>query len=422
MKRLAPPVFALALACCSSSSSVTPKPAGDSSTDVLEVSPPDADDEADATPRCTAKVNKGPWSLAVDETSAKIRWESCVPGSSGLTLTPEGGGPSMKFASKTTEAIITDTDEAPLLGDADFAGTYTMHEVALTGLKASTCYAYVLDADSTAKGRVCAARAPGDSFSFIALGDTNPGLHATGTMIADAYASHPDFTIHGGDIQYWSSGLETYQSWMEEMRPMLRAGAFFTSIGNHESERPNEYKNYVQRFFGGAGFDGSEYYRFESGGVWFFSIDTEQDVGKSSPQGAWLQAELLDASKKPGFRFSVVFFHRPWVTCGDTGDDKTSRDAYAPIFESVGVKLVVQAHMHGYERFEIGGLTYVTAAGGGGALGNVDENITREECAFRKVSGAFYNTVRFDVKPGQLIGTATDNHGVVRDSFTKIVP
>ncbi|MEO7096719.1 MAG: metallophosphoesterase, partial [Polyangiales bacterium] len=410
------------LTACSDSSSESVAPgSSDASEAGADTEEPIEDG---APPACTAPVDKGPWVVAVDETTAKVRWESCVPGVSGLSFLPEeAGGAPTKVASTVTETHVATTIQAPLISDADFAGTYWMHEVALTGLTAATCYEYVVDADTAAKGRFCTARRPGDAFDFIAFGDTNPGLGITPAMVTTAYAQKPDFTVHAGDVQYYASGLETYASWMRAMQPMLRTGAFFPAVGNHEDERDDEKRDYFDRFWGGAGFDGTnDYYRFHSGGVWFFVLDTELDVSPSSLQGSWLQSQLLDAQGKPGFRFSIVYFHKPWVTCGDKSSDPATRALYTPIFEKTGVTMVIQAHMHGYERFELGTLTYLTAGGGGGALGRVDENKARPECVDRKASGNFFNTVFFHVSPGELKGTVTDDHGAVRDTFTKVVP
>jgi hypothetical protein len=207
------------------------------------------------------------------------------------------------------------------------------------------------------------------------------------------------------------------------MEPMLAQGALFPAVGNHEKEMPDEYAAYDQRFFGGAGFDGMKgYYRFSSGGVWFFVLDTEDALGPGSEQATWLAAELADAAKQPGFRFSVVDFHKPWVTCGDTADAPDLRAHYEPIFAANGVALVIQAHMHGYERFDFGTLTYVTAAGGGGIIGNPDENMARPYCDKRKVAGGFRHAVIFDVAPGKISGRAVDDQGMIRDTFSIVVP
>jgi hypothetical protein len=258
----------------------------------------------------------------------------------------------------------------------------------------------------------------------MAIGDTNPGLgENTQKLLGQVLPQNPDFIVHAGDIQYYDSGLETWAYWFVAMQPMLSQGAFFPAIGNHESEKSEEYSEYAVRFFGKAGFAGAqEYYRFESGGVWFFSLNTEVSLAQGTEQFTWLVQQLNSASAEPGYRFSVVYLHRPFVTCGDTGDDSSARMQLTPFFEQNRVALVIQAHMHGYERFELGPITYLTTGGGGGALGNVDENIDRPECAMRLASGAFRHAVILDVAAGALTGTVIDDEGMTRDSFTKMVP
>jgi len=400
---------------CSSSSPTTPPV--DSGTDGGE-------DTYEGPPACTAAINKGPWVLAVDDTSAKMRWESCFAAPTSISFAPEAGGAATKLTSTVKETKVTDTIEVAFLRDADFAGTYYMNEVALTKLAPATCYTYTLDADATIKGRFCTARAAGSDFTFAATGDTNPGLGPTVQLIEKVYPSRkPDFTLHGGDLQYYSSGLETYNLWFSRMAGMLRTGAFFPAVGNHESERPNERVDYYDRFYGGAGFDGTnDYYRFSWGGIWFFSINTELDIMPASDQGKWLLAKLQDATTKPGFRFSVLLMHRPFVTCGDSGQLDGQRKAWEADLLKNKVLLVIGAHMHGYERFEMNGITYITAAGGGGLLGKIDEGLARPECTFRKSSGAFFNTVVFDVKPGKIDGVSIDDKGATRDTFSETVP
>ena len=383
----------------------------------------------DATIPCDATgVSKGPWTLAVDGTSATVRWEACRAGSAGdLTVTVEGAGGAGTIVTSTEKPFqVTETNRAPLdpSTQPDLAGTYFMHEAKVTSLTASTCYRLALAADPKRGGRFCTAKKPGDDVRFLSIGDTNPSLgDSTKNVLGQVLPKQPDFVVHGGDIQYYDSTLETWASWFPIMQPVLSQGAFYPSVGNHESERPNEYEHYLVRFFGNAGFDGtSAHYRFESAGVWFFTLDTEESLDAGSEQAKWFETELADAAAKPGYRFSVVYFHRPWVTCGDSGDNAAARALFEPMFGKYKVALVLQAHMHGYERFELGNVTYVTSGGGGGRLGNVDENITRPECSHRKASGPFFHAVVFDVTAGKLAGTVIDDTGAVRDTFEKAVP
>ena len=377
---------------------------------------------------CNApSITKGPWSLGVDDTSAKIRWEACAPGTpSTVTFASEGTGGSMSAISTETPIMLTTTYPAKLNASAppDYAGTYYTHEAALTNLMPGTCYAYHLDADPTRKGRVCTAHPSGATFKFMAIGDTNPALGTTAPTLAHVLPEAPEFTVHGGDIQYYDSLLETWASWFPVMQPMLSQGAFFAAIGNHESEMSDELSDYSLRFFGGAGFNGGDtYYRFENGGVWFFSLNTQDPVTQGSPQAIWLEQQLADVSTKPGYRFSVVFFHRPFLTCGDTDDNIPAQMYFEPLFLQYGVKLVLQAHMHGYERFELAdGLTYITTAGGGGHIADPNMNVSRSYCSSRVASGAFYHAVIFTVAPGSIAGKVIDQDGAVRDTFTKTVP
>ncbi len=394
-------------------------------------------DGGDGALPCTETgVSKGPWVLAVDETHAKIRWEACRAGTSPtLKLTLVAAGPAITVtASETPFVVTTTTSELNTAATPDYAGTWFMHEAALSGLSPASCYTYVLDADPTAKGRFCTARLPGDAIRFMAIGDTNPALGDTPHVLAHTLPKNPDFIVHGGDIQYYDSLVETWALWFRLMQPMLSQGAFFPAIGNHESETPTEFTEYTERFFGGAGFDGTEsYFRFESGGVWFFSVDTEEPLALSTPEGQWLASSLADAATKPGYRFGIVYFHRPFVTCGDTGDNPVARAQFEPLFLQYRVPLVLQAHMHGYERFAFPGITYVTTAGGGGAIGNPSANTSRSYCNARVASGGFFHATIVDVAAeaagaadggggSTLTGTVIDDQGAVRDTFQLAVP
>ena len=421
---VATPAILLAFGACSSGSSLSSAADGGA----------DDDGSADAGIPCDATgVDKGPWTLAMSDTSITIRWEACRQEAQDISVTQENGttAPFVKRSAGSPYTVST-TYTAPLNPAAppDLAGTYYMHEVQLTGLSPSTCYDYVLAADANRKGRFCTSRNAGDPIRFLAIGDTNPSLGpATANVLSHVLPMQPDFVTHVGDIQYYDSTVETWGSWFPIMQPMLSQGGFFPAIGNHESEKATEYADYVTRFFGGAGFDspmpadsGDQYYRYESGGVWFFVLDTELPLDANADQTKWLAQELADATTKPGFRFSIVYFHKPFVTCGDTGDNPDARTVYEPMFARYKVPLVIQGHMHGYERFTFPGLTYITAAGGGGALGDVSKNISRPECSSRTKFGRFFSGTVNDVGASTIHGVTIDDSGTTQDTFDIATP
>src|SRR5688572_29075957 len=98
------------------------------------------DDEKKSTPNSDAGtcaesgVNKRPWVLHVDETSALVRWEACKTESApDLTFSPEGGGAAQTVTATVSEVAIPNTYLAPLGFQIppDAAGTYYMREAAL---------------------------------------------------------------------------------------------------------------------------------------------------------------------------------------------------------------------------------------------------------------------------------------------------
>ena len=384
-------------------------------------------DGGSAIPCGPTGVSKGPWSLHIDGTSAKVRWEACRAGTKpGISYAPEAGGPAKTVTSTESSYVLMNTYRAALAPTAtpDYAGTWYMEEASITGLSPATCYTYHLLADPTRTGRFCTARNSGIRSPSWPSATPTPASAPTPPAISMYALPHnPDFTIHGGDIQYYDSGLETWASWFPVMQPMLSQGGFFPAVGNHESETPEEYVGFDMRYFGNAGFDGmQEYWSFESAGVWFFCCDTELSLDPGSAQGGWLVAGLQNAVTQPGFRFSIVYMHRPIVTCGDTADNPLLRGELEPIFIQNHVPIVIQAHMHGYERFEFGNITYLTIAGGGGAIGDPNMNTSRSYCGQRVSSGGIRHAAIFDLGTGKIDGTIIDYQGNIFDQFTETVP
>ncbi|MBX3223590.1 MAG: metallophosphoesterase family protein [Labilithrix sp.] len=371
-------------------------------------------------------VSKGPWSLAMTRTSMKVRWEACRPGTDGrIYVRPEAGGAEREAPSTEKEYVLTErhvslnVDSPP-----DEPGTFYMHDAALGDLTPGTCYRYELGADRALGGRFCTSRPDGGRVHWLTIGDTNALLgNATRNVLSHHVPLGADFVLHGGDIQYYESVLETWAGWFPAMRPLLSLGAIQPALGNHERETPDELEGYSLRFFGDEAFGGRDmWYRFETGGVHFFVLDSDQPLAPSTTQGAWLTAALADGARQPGHRASIVVMHRAFMTCSDGNGLADERTAYASIFAQSKVALVIQAHIHGYERFEADGITYVTSGGGGGRLSEIDANASRAECTMRKAAGAFFHAVDFVVDGTELTGRAIDDKGAVRDTFTVTLP
>ena len=383
---------------------------------------------------CASDLTKGPWVQAVDATHATLKWESLSKACVEAAVAPEGGAEAIATGT-STETHVVSTWSGMGVVQNDAPGTYYRNEVALSGLAPGQCFGYRVRASGTAqtaagdeRGRFCTARPSGASFGFLAIGDTNPMLGHTGPVLDHALPAKPDFVLHLGDMQYYSSITETWAWWFAVMRPMLRAGALFPAVGNHENENNGlEYDDYYGRLFAPAGTDPSltKWYSLEDGGVAFFSLDTEEPLASDSPQTQWLGKALADAKAAPGFRFSIAFMHRPLYTLGDAAPLLAERAVLAPLFEANGVKLVLAGHMHGYERFEApDGITFVTCAGGGGIIKDPSANVDNypADKPLRVTVSNHYSACNYVVAPGTIASQVVDEAGAIVDSFTKTVP
>lgn len=372
--------------------------------------------------------SKGPWVIRPDVDRVTVMWESrLAPPTASVTATPEAGGDAVEAVGETTAAEVTLSYDTPIVDEPDLAGTFYMNSVEVSGLAPATCYRYTLVGYPEWGGRFCTMHAPDDHdtpFSFYVIGDTNPVLTHTQALFDASTPSDTDFVVHAGDLQYYMSLLETWQTWFRLMPDLLEAGAFMPCVGNHELELDGELEQYYERFFPSPGSDGDAIrYHFENGGVHFFSISTEHDTAPGSDQYDWLVARLDEVEALPTYRFSIVFFHRPYYTVGDSAPNLARRADLDPVFQSHRVPLVLTGHVHGYERFEVGNVTYITSGGGGGALGNVDELIADypEDAALRVASGSFFQTMTVTIESNTIRATVTDDVGVVRDEFEHLV-
>jgi predicted phosphodiesterase len=314
-----------------------------------------------------------------------------------------------------------------LVDESDPAGIFYMNSVEVTGLAPATCYLYTITGYAERGGRFCTMHVVDDHttpISFFVIGDTNPILTHTGRILEAGEPESAEFSVHVGDLQYYDSILETYQVWFPMMEQLLSAGSMFPCVGNHELEIDFELEDYYSRFWEDPGHDGDSIrYHFATGGVHFFSLSTEHDLLEGSEQYEWFTARIAEVEAEPDYRFSILFLHRPLYTVGDSTPILDVREALAPILAANNVPLVLAGHMHGYERFEVGDITYVTSGSGGGTRGDIDENVLAypEDAMLRVASGRYFESMIITIEGDAIRAVTKDDLGMVQDSFEKTV-
>ncbi|MCB9742541.1 MAG: metallophosphoesterase [Alphaproteobacteria bacterium] len=285
----------------------------------------------------------------------------------------------------------------------DLPGVHVTHELDLGTLEPGDTLGWSLELPEGDRFEGTLTRPAEDAPLTVAFfGDTMAPTTELLAPLAAAYA--PDVLLHGGDIQYQSNPFDTWARHFFAFAPLTALAPYHPATGNHEDEQQEEFQVMFARSFtpmgdsgGPWGEAGEGYHAFTWSGVRFIQLDTEGDLGDpESEQLRWLAEELTAAE---GARATVVSFHRPIFTLAKSAPKDDFRAQLHPLFVEHGVDLVLQAHNHSYERFEVDGLTYIVDGGGGALLYDVDAQVEErpEEVPWRLASDRSFGFTIFTV-------------------------
>ncbi|MED5371793.1 MAG: metallophosphoesterase [Myxococcota bacterium] len=334
------------------------------------------------------ELSLAPWVVLTGSDSALLRFETLnqdvelpvtlwIGDQDPVTLTPERRGIESDYAFPLVE---WDLD----IEQPDLPGLRVLHELALTDLPGDTAIAWRIDRLGGAFDEGVFRIAPELDFKAVFTGDTmSPDLDG---VVDQAAAAQPDLYLHGGDMQYQTYPADTWRGLMASVQPLTAQAPFMPAIGNHEHEDYDEFAvMYTRMFEGAGGKPAADYYAYSYGGVRFLALNTESSASLGDPdsaQIAWLQQEL--EAHRDGV--VVAYFHRPLVTLSESQPRLDIREIVHPMFLEYGVDLVLTAHNHCYERFDVDGLAYVVDGGGGALLTSttVNEDLYPEDLARRQ--------------------------------------
>ena len=128
------------------------------------------------------------------------------------------------------------------------------------------------------------------------------------------------------------------------------------AIGNHEDDSDEGFSGYMSHF----GLS-QTYYSYTTDGVHVLVMDTDRNSYSSgSAQRTFVQNDLQAASTNPNIKWIIVYLHKPMYTspnacssssCSNTGSENSNlRNGFHPMFDQYGVDLVLQGHIHNYQR------------------------------------------------------------------------
>lgn len=218
-------------------------------------------------------------------------------------------------------------------------------------------------------------------FKVTAAGDWGCGDH-TDRTVANIKAKDPRVILALGDLGYQGSGFPGHAcsdtgQWARTMEP-IRKNLFFV-VGNHdiaEKSIPNLLQIYLEYFGMCSDLAGCRepYYSFNLERVHFLILNSEYGWKKGTPQYLFAVKDLSIASSDPDTNWIVVAYHsaryatidlllerifsgslmdaypKPYEGTDYIKLSKEFVDTYHPLFDKYRVDLVLQGHVHNYQR------------------------------------------------------------------------
>ncbi len=201
--------------------------------------------------------------------------------------------------------------------------------------------------------------------SFAAYGDTrtNENWHE---MVCNAMSKERiSFVLHTGDLVESGDLIRDWDDFFKASKNLYSKVSIIPTLGNHERNSVYYYQAFMSPTKGGGDFF-RRWYSVVYGDIRIIVLDSNVARGSSTDrkQLEWLENTL----KKSKEKFKIVVFHHPFFT-NAPNREPNHREDWQKLFEKYGVQLVLNGHIHHYERFLVNGVMYVTTGGGGAPLG-----------------------------------------------------
>ena len=181
-------------------------------------------------------------------------------------------------------------------------------------------------------------------FNFDAVGDWGCNSN-TQNSVSNIQGKKPERVLALGDYSYTS----TATCWLNTINPIKSITRI--NIGNHENDA-NEGNSQYMNAFGLS----KQYYSFDYVNAHVLTMASEITFSKGSAQYNFVENDLKTAAANPNIKWIIVNYHRVMYTSPNTCSASTCegssslRDAYHPVFDKYRVDLVLQGHVHNYQR------------------------------------------------------------------------
>jgi predicted phosphodiesterase len=191
---------------------------------------------------------------------------------------------------------------------------------------------------STTTAAANGSTGPAD-FNIAAVGDW--GCESTTEDTVDNIISKsPEVVLGLGDNSYDDSA----DCWFETVDPII--DKMITAIGNEDLKPPGLVDEYLNRF----GLS-EQYYTYRYGNVFVLVMSQEVPDEEGSEQFDFVERSLSEASSDPDVDWIIVMYHRlMYASPSASAPSSGVAETYHEMFEENDVDLVLQGHIHNYER------------------------------------------------------------------------
>lgn len=237
----------------------------------------------------------------------------------------------------------------------------------------------------------------------------------------------PDALLIGGDIPLSGSNSADWTVMQQETKPWRDAGLrVYPALGNHEltPDEDSGLANWWKEF---PELKGKRWYSVEFGNCYFIALDSDTGLTPGSDQRKWVESQIADLP--PSTNFLFIFMHHPAFTASTNHTGHAPREQEqefakwleaSPALKRVATT-VIGGHVHNYERYEYGGITFLVS-GGGGATPYIYSRSPEDKY---QGSGPTYHFVEFTVDGKKLSAEMEKLEGggfSVKDSFEEVAP
>jgi len=220
----------------------------------------------------------------------------------------------------------------------------------------------------------------GQPLIFVVYGDTRFTQHndvvnasARRALVGKIAGERPAAIFIGGDLVYEGSNPDDYATYASEtLEWSQRQTPVFPALGNHEFKGCTDGDaRCLENWWNAFGSLALRPYRWYSVSIaatlLALVLDSDSALKPGSAQRVWLERQISGADGR--VKFILIVLHYPPVrdpfypTMRDEKEVARYLSAAAPMLRARVV--VVASHVHNYERFDRGGVTYLVSGGGG---------------------------------------------------------